>query len=241
MEYDGSQDASVIADYKKQGPENEVYLAPGASIAFGLQGYTPANEEIETAASTVQVSAKQIGSGEVICNGISLESTATEMYYDVVPGYDEGLGIYYVLIQNDNSSEGILSLSGLKVSNGVAAVASGALGEQIIDIKKQETDAFQPEMLNVTAPESTKVKRSFSIKVTSSTDVDHIEITKPDETTVSLEPSNKKAVVAGRAESYTFSKGFKQAAAGSYTYTITAYDSAGNASNPVKITIEVKA
>ena len=43
VEYDGDQEIWGIADYKQQGPENEVYLTPGSAIAFALNGYKEGN------------------------------------------------------------------------------------------------------------------------------------------------------------------------------------------------------
>ena len=231
IEYDGSTGVANIADYKDQGPENEVYLAPGSAIIFGLQDYEDGD--------TVQVSAKQIGN--VTAGGISMVSTSTEMYYDVDDvAYDDLLGVYYVIISNDKDSTGILALSALKVSSHIAAVASEELGNRVVEIIKDNADAFKPATLTVSAPESTKANRSYTIKVQSSKDVAYITIKPNGEDEVTLNPTNKKAVDAGRVQYYTFSKAYKQAKAGDYTYTVTAYDSAGNASAPVTVTVTVK-
>ncbi len=236
IEYDGSTGVANIADYKDQGPENEVYLAPGSAIVFGLQGYKDGD--------TVQVSAKQISDANAIAgDGISIDTTSTEMYYDVEVHDDalDDLGMYYVVISNDNTADGILSLSALKVSSGITVVASTALANYAIKSSKDVETAFSPEMLTVSAPESTKVKRSYTIKVQSSKDVDHITIQPKDGAAIELTPTNKKAADAGKVQYYSFSKAFKQTVAGTYTYTVIAYDSAESASAPVTVTVEVTA
>lgn len=234
IEYDGSQSTDIITEYKDQGPQNEVYLAPGASIVFGLQGY-------EEDVSTVQVAAKQINAQDA--NGdMGVYSTATEMYYDVTGNinYDPKLDVYYVVITNDADAEGILALSGLKVSQNITAMASQELANNVIELKNAENAAFQPEKFSITAPSSAKAKKSYTIKFSTSTDVDHIVIQPENGDVIELTPTNKKAVESGRAEFYTFSKSFKQSTAGDYTYTITAYDEEGNASVATDVTVKVK-
>lgn len=234
IEYDGSTGVANIADYKDQGPENEVYLAPGSAIVFGLKGYEKGD--------TVQVSAKQIGN--VTAGYINLDSTSTEMYYEVEEDniqYAEDLGIYYVVISNDGDT-GILALSALKVSSNITAVASEELGNQVIDSSKTDKAAFKPEMLKVTAPESTKVKRSYTIKVQSSKDVAYIMLQQDgEEELFKLTPTNKKAADAGKVQYYSFSKAFKQTKVGDYTYTVTAYDKDGTPSDPFTVTVTVNA
>jgi len=150
------------------------------------------------------------------------------------------MDIYYVYIANEGT-DGILSLSALKVSDGIKVVASEALANYAIKSSKDVETAFSPEMLTVSAPESTKVKRSYTIKVQSSSDVDHITIQPKDGAAIELQPTNKKAVDAGKVQYYSFSKAFKQTVAGDYTYTVTAYDSDGKASAPVIVEIIVNA
>lgn len=235
IEYDGSTGTADIANYKDQGPENEVYLAPGASIAFGLVGYQEGD--------TVQVSAKQLGAGEVTSSIENLASTATEMYYqvEVQKDVDGQLGMDYVVITNDENSQGILSLSALKVSSNITPVASQNLANQVVELVQQAGNAFQPEKMTVTLPESTKIKRSYTLKVATSKDVDYITVQLPgQEETITLNPTNKKAADAGKVRDYSFSKSFKQTQAGSYTYVVTAYDGEGNASQPISVTIQVE-
>ncbi len=233
IEYEGSTGTADIANYKQQGPQNEVYLAPGATIAFGLVGYQ--------AGDTVQVSAKQLGEGTVTSSIEGLASTATEMYYPVEVTQDETgqLGMDYVVITNEADSTGILSLSGLKVSSHIRPVASGNLGEQVVKLVEQAGNAFQPEKLEVSLPASTKINRSYTLKVTTSKDVDHVTVKLPgQEEPVTLTPTNKKAADAGKVKDYSFSKSFKQTQAGSYTYVVTAYDREGKASQPISVTIQ---
>ena len=170
-----------------------------------------------------------------------LASSATEMYYQVEVTQDESgqLGMDYVVITNNSESQGILSLSALKVSSGIQPVASLNLANQVVELAQQAGNAFQPEKMTVTLPTSTKIKRSYTLKIATSKDVDHITVQLPDQTKITLNPTNKKAADAGKVRDYSFSKSFKQTAAGSYTYVVTAYDGEGQASRPITVTIQV--
>lgn len=230
IEYDGDTNIASIADYKDQGPQNEVYLTPGNAIAFALEGYREGD--------TVQVSAKAV-TDEAVMDIDPLP--ATEMYYDVeVVTGDPTVEWPYVIIQNDGT--GILSVSGLKVSENITFIESAELGEKIIGKLNDKTGnyPFVPANLTVTTTSSAKVNRSFAIKIEASAkDVARVEIT-VDGVTSELTASNTKAVAQGKATNYKYSKLVKESTAGTYTYTVIAYDGAGNASAPVTVTVEVK-
>ncbi len=228
IEYDGETDTAAIADYKDQGPENEVYLTPGSAIAFALNGYQDGN--------TVQVSAKAVTAG---ANMGEIELSTTEMYYTVEIEDEDAIGPYVII---ENIGKGVLSVSGLKVSKNISPVASAELGEKVTEKLNGSTEdnQFVPENLTVTAPSSAKVNRNFAIKIEASAkDVTRVEITVGDETS-ELTASNTKAVAQGKASNYKYSKLVKESTAGTYTYTVIAYDNAGNKSAPVTVTVTVK-
>lgn len=156
VEYDGDQDVYNIADYKQQGPENEVYLTPGSGIAFQLNGYE--------AGMTVQVSAKIIATdkgsnvsintvkdnGEDVDalvgfkNGTTNYISSTEMYYNVHVLTKDGVN--YVLIVNGHKSTGILSLSNVKVNKNITACVKPELIEIINSDSKA---AFVPDTFKI--------------------------------------------------------------------------------------------
>ena len=233
-EYDGNQDIWNIADYKQQGPENEVYLTPGSSIAFALNGYKEGN--------TVQIAAKAIN-GEVSCSGLktSVLSTATEMYYTADVTDDDGSA--YVLITNNTGSKGVLALSEMKVSSGVSAIADPKLKTTVLNKLNYKAE-FVPETLTVSAPE-TLVKghlSTLSVKASASDvaevwlSIDGVRSEKP------LTPNNSKAVKRGKSKTYSYSVAINpdyDLAVGEHTYSVYAVSKDGKRSDPVVAKVRV--
>lgn len=232
VEYDGNQDAWNIADYKQQGPENEVYLAPGNSIAIALDGYKQGD--------TVQIAAKAIN-GEVSCDGLktSVLSTATEMYYTAVVKENE-----YVQITNNTGSKGVLALSEMKVSSGVSAIADPTLKEEVLKNMNHRAD-FVPETLTVSAPE-TLVKghlSTLSVKASAS-DVDKVYyyIDDDEDNKIELKPNNSKAVKRGKSKTYSYSVAINpdyNLNVGEHTYSVYAVSKDGKQSDPVVAKVRV--
>ncbi len=238
-EYNGSTDISSIAEYKQQGPENEVYLAPGCDIAFALKNYNEGN--------TVQIAMKAVNDSVTVdsdqCKTSLLES-ATEMYYKLTPTYDEELDAYVVKIGNDRESGGVLSLSSLKLSSNVTVSSNQELANKII--KEDNTKpVFTPKTFTVSAPVDTlKVGRSSVIKVKASTDVKHVYMTVNDEELIELDANNRNAVANGKTDLYSYSKtiktrGKEALSEGKYKYSIWAVDENGNQSKSVDFTVTI--
>ncbi len=233
VEYDGNQDAWNIADYKQQGPENEVYLAPGNSIAIALDGYTTGD--------TVQIAAKAIN-GEVSCDGLKKKSlsTATEMYYTAeVVGNDDSA---YVQITNNKDSKGVLALSEMKVSSGINAIADPELKEEVLDKLNHKAD-FVPETLTVSAPE-TLVKghlSTLSVKASAS-DVKEVYLSLDNGEAEKLEANNSKAVKRGKSKTYSYSVAINsenELSVGEHTYSVYAVSKDGKYSDPVVAKVQV--
>ena len=227
VEYDGDQDVYNIADYKQQGPENEVYLRPGSGIAFQLNGYT--------AGMTVQVSAKIIetdkgskvsintvkDNGEEVDalvgfkNGSTNFISSTEMYYNAHVLTKDGVN--YVLIVNGTTSTGILSLSNVKVNKNITACVKPELIEIINSDSKA---AFVPDtfkisykkgMEEITEGDTIQVSASLSRKnknnvITKGLFVDVIN-NATNEKVIShelLKATNTKAVQRGKTNMYSY-------------------------------------
>lgn len=226
-EYDGNQDIWNIADYKQQGPENEVYLTPGSSIAFALNGYKEGN--------TVQIAAKAIN-GEVSCSGLktSVLSTATEMYYTADVTDDDGSA--YVLITNNTGSKGVLALSEMKVSSGVRAIADPDLKTTVRNKMNYKAD-FVPETLTVSAPE-TLVKghlSTLSVKASAS-DVAEVWLSIDGKKATELKANNSKAVKRGKSKTYSYSVAINrdgELPVGEHKYSVYAVSKDGKQSDPV--------
>ena len=239
-EYDGSTDISSIAEYKQQGPENEVYLAPGCDIAFALKNYKEGD--------TVQIAMKAVNDSVTVdsdgqCDTDLLES-ATEMYYKLTPTYDEELDAYVVKIGNDKESDGVLSLSNLKLSSDVTVSSNQALADKIIE-EDNTKPAFTPKTFTVSVPADTlKVGRSSVIKVKASTDVKRVCMTVNDGKPIELNANNRNAVANGKTDLYSYSKTIKTKGTGAlsegtYKYSIYAVDEGGNQSKSVDFTVTI--
>ena len=234
VEYDGNQDAWNIADYKQQGPENEVYLTPGHSIAIALDGYSKDK--------TVQIAAKAID-GEVSCSGLEKTSlsTATEMYYTAEVITDDDGSAY---VQITNNAGGVLALSEMKVSSGISAIADPALETTVLDKLNHEAE-FVPETLTVSAPE-TLVKghlSTLSVKASAS-DVDKVYyyIDGDEDNKTELKPNNSKAVKRGKSKTYSYSVAINpdyDLTVGEHTYSVYAVSKDGKQSDPVIAKVRV--
>ena len=238
-EYNGSTDSSSIAEYKQQGPENEVYLAPGCDIAFALKNYKEGD--------TAQIAMKAVKDSVTVeseqCETSSLDS-ATEMYYNLTPEYDEDLGVYVVKIGNSKESDGVLSLSNLKLSSDVTVSSNQALADKIIE-EDNTKPAFTPKTFTVSVPADTlKVGRSSVIKVKASTDVKRVCMTVNDGKPIELNANNRNAVANGKTDLYSYSKTIKTKGTGAlsegtYKYSIYAVDEGGNQSKSVDFTVTI--
>lgn len=236
VEYDGETSIASIEEYQIQGPQNEIYLTPGSGIAFALKNYEEGD--------VVQISAKSIGESEAnaVAGVDTIDATSTEMYYEVLPEYDDDLEVHFVSVINNADSEGILAISGLKISSNIEPMASGALGDIFVSELETKEGAFVPNFIEVLAKPSVTLGRNTTISVQSSTvDVDYITIAVGDGASVKLTPTNKKAVDAGKATVYKYSYTFKTKGleVGGYTLNVRAYDTSGNASEPISLKINV--
>lgn len=237
VEYDGNQGAWNIADYKQQGPENEVYLAPGNSIAIALDGYKQGD--------TVQIAAKAIN-GEVSCDGLktralSTVSTATEMYYTAEVITDDD-GSAYVQITNNTGSKGVLALSEMKVSSGVSAIADPELATTVLDKLNHKAD-FVPETLTVSAPETLVEGHLSTLSVkASASDVAKVYLSIDDKDATELKANNSKAVKRGKSKTYSYSVAINpdyKLPVGEHTYSVYAVSKDGKKSDPVVAKVRV--
>ena len=232
VEYDGNQDAWNIADYKQQGPENEVYLAPGNSIAIALDGYKKGN--------TVQIAAKAIN-GEVSCDGLKTRalSTATEMYYTAEVITDDDGSAY---VQITNNAGGVLALSEMKVSSGVSAIADPELATTVLDKLNHKAD-FVPETLTVSAPETLAQDHLSTLSVkASASDVTEVWLSIDGKKATELKANNSKAVKRGKSKTYSYSVAINQdydLAVGEHTYSVYAVSKDGKRSDPVVAKVQV--
>lgn len=110
--------SASIADYVNCGPNNEVYLAPGQAIAFGLN--VPASGSSVDPQQKVYLGMKSAGGYEVDVKVYSTSkvafedtiATATDMYYDIT-----AVNGQVVIVKNTSTKEGaLLSLTNIKTA-----------------------------------------------------------------------------------------------------------------------------
>ncbi|MFR2315475.1 vWA domain-containing protein [Terrisporobacter sp.] len=117
---DKTEDEYTVTNYENNGPNNEVYLKKGQSIAFKLTT-TGDPTSIKIGAKAPNGEAKfEFGSSAGTNDPISL-STATDMYYDVTNNIkfttkDDGSKEGIVIITNNSEKDNIVSLTDLKIT-----------------------------------------------------------------------------------------------------------------------------
>lgn len=253
VEYDGDTGIADIANYQKRGPQNEVYLTNGNYIGFALEGYTEGD--------TVMISAKAVAGEPILgyLNSTGMVSQEiysgmkmTEMYYDVTACVQQ-YGTKHMLVLGNIAEAGtrtgtgtrsILSVSGIKLANGVTPAVSTQIAA---DIANLVTLAYQPVEEPVFTPERFELRYSgralagwfTSISVKTSTDVDHVSVYRlaDDGSLVpvreNMRPMNSLFTYFGWMDYYAFSLTVRAPRRGmTDTYYIFAYDANGVASEP---------
>ena len=239
MEYDGEQNIAVIKEYRKQGPQNEIYLSTGNYVGFVLNGYT-GSETVMVSAKAVQEGAQLYAMPNYTNESINVNLSATEMYYDVTSFVSKDDKLGYVLILGNNGV-GLLALSGIKLAANVTPGESDDLASLIKYDKGSGT--FDLETFDVKYTASVKVGKKTALNVKTSLDVDHIAVYSAEDLSVEVKnnvlPNNQKAVANGKAKLYSFNVSVEIKEAENIFYVV-AYDINGNASNPVAVTINGK-
>lgn len=247
VEYDGDTGIANIANYQKRGPQNEVYLTNGNYIGFALEGYTGGD--------TVMISAKAVAGEPILgyLNSTGMVSQEiysgmkmTEMYYDVTACVQQ-YGTKHMLVLGNIAEAGtrsILSVSGIKLANGVTPAVSTQIAA---DIANLVTLAYQPVEEPVFTPERFELHYSgralagwlTRINVKTSTDVDHVSVYRlaDDGSLVpvreNMRPMNSLFTYFGWMDYYAFSLTVRAPRRGmTDTYYIFAYDANGVASEP---------
>lgn len=234
IEYDGETESAYIADYKNQGPQNEVYLAPNQAIAFGIKNYN-VNKTV------VQISAKLVtdgAAGAVVDKSIG--TNATEMYYDISGKYVSINGYPCYVISN--AGTGVLAISNIKLSADIEPYMDSNLANVIVDSLTPGTQGtFTPASFEVKTPkENPKQNRNFIINIKASawigeqTDVTSVSVKAYDKNNTdnvvipekTLTAANAKSVASKRSNKWNFNK-VCNLPKGTYTFEITAKNDEG--------------
>lgn len=250
VEYSGELGTAQIKEYKTWGPENEIYLAPGQGIAFGVK--IPENEDY-----VLQISAKFVNDQPVLEIGegmTPIKLNGTEMYYDIST-YVSGENEKYVVIKNAAEATGdvaspnaVLAISGLKYKNVEFKPISETTKQLILkSFAKQTVTSFEPEYFVVFNLDTARKNRNFAFSIAASaSDVKTVTIqmmtkdgVENESSVYTLTPNNTKAVEAGITSNHSYSKVFRIKEAGTYTFDIVAYNENG-LSKTITKTVVVK-
>ena len=220
---DNSSDGTyTVADYESSGgPQNEVYLAPGQSIAMYVSG------------GAVQVSLRSVEGVTVtahISNGVTENGDqvtskeinhSTEMYYEVTPS-SEG----YLTIKNADG--GLLAVGNVKYKPAATSfMALGADNWVSLFSLLDEEPVFTPETFDVEIG-SVKLfsKKVTTMTITASLDVEYLKVNGK-----KVKPVNSWMVKRGLDDEYVFviTKTSKRNA--DVSFDVVAYDATGMASD----------
>ena len=137
----------TVADYTNYGPNNEVYLAPGQTIAFGLDVSHAALDKIHLAmksvGGTVNVTVYDAADTTKTSVTPAAISTATDLYYDIT-----ALNGKTVVIRNTGGA--ILSVTNVKVT--YTAAHQDGIEDTFFTTSTQSVEAVMASMLLAEAP-----------------------------------------------------------------------------------------
>ncbi len=171
---DGMGDTpATIEDYTNMGPNNEVYLAPGQSVAFGLSNEILAKDPVD-----VQIGLKSVGgtvSLEMFNPGTGVSTVETDTAITAITAATKSNSIVKTLHTATDMYYGISQLK-----NGTIVITntgeSGILS--ITDLKFTFADSVEPQVMNIAAisqEDAVSVLRSlnaYSVSLTVQKDVD---------------------------------------------------------------------
>lgn len=249
---EGNEQAA-LANYTSYGPNHEVYLLPGQTIAFKLDDVSNVDK--------VQIGAKApMGSAVLKVNNGEAKpiATATDMYYDITEYAISGEGMnktaQTVTITNGGTDGTILSLTQLKVTHKTdgtqasLAILNENEQKQVVQMVRAmyapvEPEVFTPERFEASWNRSTvKVGQKATLTVKTSTDVDAITV---DGVTVTNYRTRTQRTgwgwnatkVTYREFTYTITA----AEAGTLDYSVVAVNADGVSSEPISAMLTVQA
>lgn len=152
---DGKGDINSVSDYLNYGPNNELYLMPGQSVAFEL------NADIDrTNMAAIHLGVKSVGGtakAEIYAVGqqktLKLDvATATDLYYDIT-----SLNGYTVVIRNTGAErDAILSLTNIKTTfkeepmetkeRSVLTLRRASVAAALASMESEQLPVLTPEM-----------------------------------------------------------------------------------------------
>ena len=264
VEYDGNKGIATISEYKKQGPENEVYLTANGSkeqhfIGFVINGWEKlANRKLIVSAKIVSgepsLVTRDAGSNESVVAVSDLpdpgqkQLSKTEQYFDLTDHVINIGGKWVLIIGNKSDGSSVLSISGIRIKNKCTAGTTLEDVNIITGIISSESGAeFTPVKFSETHKSKVRVNKSAYISINASDDVTSFKLyavngnTKTEVTDdFTYDWTNQKAFNAGRTDIKSYSAYVKVGAtAGEKKYELVAVNANNMESNPIEITITV--
>ena len=244
---EGEGNRATLENYHNKGPQNEIYLTSGNTLAFKLNGYS----ENQINLKSIQISARAVTEeAAFVDNGKTIPiATNTEMYYSVQLLTTSDTKEYYLSIKcpkNTDGTNSMLSIGAIKLPNGVtiAEATESVKADVLRRAKAQDSDEFIPSSFTVNVAESVKAGKRFYLGAQTSIDVDKL-IVEYQGVEYEITPDNAGLVSLGVADVYTYSCGFKapkRGVADSVTVTVKAHKAGTDDvySAPVTRTVVVK-
>lgn len=214
-----------ITDYEAAGgPQNEIYLANGQSVAF----------TVENAGDTVQVSLRAVQGATSWADAMTGNTPATissntEMYYTV---HADNNGVFTIT----NRGSGLLAIGNVKLSNGAKTTSASEIDEDALraslcaalGLSAEQPQAFQPKTFTARATRLPMLRnKRVSVLITISNDVSYVTVNG-----VKYTPSR---YYASWQKTRLIQFGETLGKYESKTYTIIAYDANGVASAPITV------
>lgn len=264
VEYDGNKGIATISEYKKQGPENEVYLTANGPteqhfIGFVINGWEElANRKLIVSAKIVSgepsLVTRDAASNESVVAVSDLpdpgqkQLSKTEQYFDLTNHVIYIDGKWVLIIGNKSDVSSVLSISGIRIKNNCTAGTTLEDVSIITGIISSESAAdFTPVKFSETHKSKVRVNKSAYISINASEDVTSFKLYAVDGNTktevtddFTYDWTNQKAFNAGSTDIKSYSAYVKVGAtAGEKKYELVAVNAGEIESNPIKITITV--
>lgn len=251
-----------VADYTTIGPNNEVYLSYGQGIAFKLTSTeTPASIDIGAKSAdgrAVTLSASLFSLKEIEVDGemqsqysasISQEIfSSTALFYNLMAEANvttqevlSGGGAYVCIFNDSVDSDGILSITDLKVAYGTQpgvvalSVDSNTLPKAGGAMDAWEEDVPNYDILSASFDKATcKLRKKATMTVVTTDDVRSLQVT-------DKKGKQVKANITSTTENgqTTWTVSIQMTVGGKQTYTVTGYGANSTPGTPASATINV--
>lgn len=220
----GQYSGSAINGYESAGgPQNEIYLAGGLSVAF----------KVENAGDTIQVSLRAVqGAAQWATseNGTPISiNTNTEMYYTITK---DSSGNFVIA----NRGDALLAIGNVKLPSGAKTMSASEIDEDALraslcaalGLSAEQPQAFQPKTFSARATTLPMLRnKRVSVLITISNDVSYVTVNG-----VKYTPSR---YYASWQKTRLIQFGETLGKYESKTYIIIAYDANGVASAPITV------